>query len=208
MCLPSVEMRPAMKLSYLEPRRGNTKNEHVHNRRDGAGVGMRLSSRLARPRTRVSPWRAKSCQSEHARTKSKRYGRLRTVLPAATDHRWRLRTVLQTATDGGGYGRCFRRSRAVPSAAATNGARSGGHRWRYTRPRTVPEAAAMGGATHGHGRCHRSGYSRQSRRNVKTPVEIKKPFHTAVGSRAQRCHHRYHHRYHHRCLIGGHAQQK
>ena len=35
MCLPSVELRPAMKLSYLEPRRGNTKNEH--NRRDRAG---------------------------------------------------------------------------------------------------------------------------------------------------------------------------
>ena len=33
----------------------------------------------------------------------------------------------------------------------------------------------------GHGRCHRSGYSRQSRRNVKTLVEIKKPFHTHTG---------------------------
>ena len=41
--------------ALLEPWCGNTKNEHAHNRRDRAGVGMRLSSRLARPRTRVSP---------------------------------------------------------------------------------------------------------------------------------------------------------
>ena len=150
-----------MKLSYLEPRRGNTKMSKPK----GSGGGRDEALLSARPRTRVSPWRAKSCQSEHARTKSRQYGRMRTVLPAAAavargrgrcyrrlrtvdadgatgGYGRRLQAVLPAAADGG-YGRCYRRLRT----AATDGATGGCGR----RLRTVLPAAADGG----YGRCYR-----------------------------------------------------
>ena len=105
-----------------------------------------------------------------------------------------MRTVLPAAADGG-YGRCYRRLRTVDTDGATGGC--------GRRTRTVLPAAADGG----HGRCYRrwprtvpsEWHSRQSRRNVKTPVEIKKPFHTAVGSGRRRV---VHPRVHHRCTTG------